>query len=251
MPRALTSRGLRSLSADVQLPREVRAASAMANRIKSRGDILASELRPSGIREIVDEEFASVLMDLSIRRDPHVSMHSRMYWLLSDGGVTVPDGADFFKDQAAGVATTGVAGVEHNLLDDRKPLKPCMIHNIGIGVFIASDSGYYPELDSIMTRAQVKLKRDKESIFEFPLSQACTNIILIDTGATPVNTTVDIEPLSSGGIEVEGHGAPFLLTDAISLELDFMVPGEFQDLAAVGGIGSVVLTARVDGEVME
>ncbi|GAF83594.1 unnamed protein product, partial [marine sediment metagenome] len=68
-----------------------------------------------------------------------------------------------------------------------------------------------------------------------------------DPGTIPI---IDFSPIASGGLELEGHGAPFLMNEAIGLKVDFPAGGSFMD-QETGVEGMVALIARVDGEVME
>jgi hypothetical protein len=247
-PRIMTLRGLRTLDRTVALPRETQAAAKTIQAVGSKLEKLPAgspSLAPAVISDVLSEGFADAMASMAIKRDPHVSMMGIMYWLSATSGCNL-NSANFFDHQAAGAADSGNAGVWHNLLDDRQPLKPCLAHSIGISAHLRCVGPSYREVE-IIHAIRVTLQRNKEDLFEFPLSHALVGLTLNDSEGLEL-PQFDIEPLSGGGIEIEGHGAPFLMDEAIGLKVDFPA-GAALEVSTTGGL--FMLTARVDGEVME
>jgi len=242
----MTMRGLRALDRTIALPRETQAAARTAQAVGAKLEKLTPSI-PSGVRaDVLTEGFADAMQAMAIKRDPYVSMYGQMYWLSTVAG-TVLLGANFFNGAAAGAADSGVAGVWHNLLDDRQPLKPCLIRSIGLTAHLRGAGPEHRDLETLHA-ARITLQRNKEDVFEFPLMHALMGVTVIDSEDT-TRPYLDVEPLSGGGLEIEGHGAPFLMDEAMGLRLDFpALPGAMA-VSTSGGL--LLLTARVDGEVMD
>lgn len=249
MPRIMTMRGMRALDRSIALPRETQAAARTIQAVGAkRPQIVEAAAKGSGpFTDVLSEAFADAMSAMAIKRDPYVSMMSILRYLTDDSGTTTPTTANFFNAQAAGAAASGVAGVWHNLLDDRQPLKPCLVHTIGISMHVQDDEPFLSL--AVAHSARVTLQRNKEDLFEFPLMHALVGAYCIDAAGTAA-PIIDLEPLAGGGLEIEGHGAPFLMDEAIGLKLDFPIGGA---LAALGTseTGGLYLVARVDGEVMD
>jgi len=247
MSRIMTLKGLRTMAPITSLPRETKAAALTMQEAQKMSDRLVRAGTPEQVEDVLSEAFAQSVMQMGIKRDPHCSMWSYAYYLIDSVQATTPQSFDFFFSQTVGTAANGVPGVRHNLLDDRKPLKPVLIHNVGIFAVCFSDA---EGLELVtLAPAEIKLQRDKDSIFEFPLISALLGYAHIDLAGAAF-PTIDLEPLAVGGVELEGHGAPFLLDEAISLKVDFPMGGTFPQQTTVA-TGKVLLIARIDGEAME
>lgn len=246
-PRIMTLRGMRALDRTVALPRETQAAARTIQAVGAKQDAIAAAAPkgPAAFADVLSEAFADAMQSMAIKRDPYVSMMGLMWWVTSTSGCNL-NSANFFDQQAAGAADTGNAGVWHNLLDDRQPLKPCLCHTIGISAHLRVVGPAFREIE-ILHNIRVTLQRNKEDLFEFPLSHALIGLTINDSESLAL-CQFDIEPVSGGGIEIEGHGAPFLMDEAIGLKVDFPV-GAAMEASTTGGV--FTLSARVDGEVME
>lgn len=248
-PRTMTRRGFRSMTPVQALPRETQAVAKATQNVAGKSEQLVKASSPGQVQAVLEEAFAETMMDMALRRDPHVSYWAVLYWLLDDSGAVTPASADFFDPVAAGAAAAPVPGRWHNLLKENTPIKPSLIHNISIDVLIQSVTPGWLELSSIYA-ANLKLRRQKDDVFEFPLCAALASCGIFDSAAT-APALLDIEPVTNGGLEIEGHGVPFLVTEAMGLEMEFNLGNPTFAAQAAGDTGMVMIVARMDGEVMD
>lgn len=247
--RAMSLKGLRTLSPAVALPRETKAAAEAIQTVDTMRDKLVIATKPEQVTDVLSEAFAQTMLNMAIRRDPHVSMYGIGWIDLDDSAASVPAELDFFDtERAPGAAGTGIWGIWNNLIQGHKPLKPVLVHNVGVSIYMRN----WAHMNDLVNFhiANLKLRRGKDDIFEVPLIQAAMSMCLTDAANTE-GPVIDLENLASGGIAIEGHGAPFLLNEDISLIVEWPTGGAQFAQQATGVEGCVLIVARVDGEVME
>jgi len=247
-PRTLTTRGRRAFSNLTAMPREIGAVAHGLRVAESKTADLVKANTPEAVASVLSDSYAEAVMDVAVRRDPYTAIRA---FAIYDLHATI-NGAlaafDFMKAQAMGAAGSGVPGVSNNLLDDRQPFKPCLIHTIGIGLMLSSDAPHYDGVQAL-AGAYIEVKRDRDIIFDCPLMSCLTSLFLLDTTATtPQDTKARLNVLAGGGLELEGHGAPFEKADALSVWMRFF-PGSLGGVAAAHG--KLFASLLVDGEAME
>jgi hypothetical protein len=248
--RTLTWRGFRAVSPQIALPRETQAAATVVQQLDQAADKLAKTQTPEQVRDILSEGFAQAMLSLALKRDPHVSMWGRAQYVLDPNDPTTLQPAQLFGAVcAAGPAGSGVAGVANNLLSPRKPLKPFLAHNVELSVVML---GTRAQLATLLGVSHISLQRGKESIFELPLLSALSGVVWVDhvtLAEVYQPPVIDVELSAAGGIELEGHGAPYALSDEIGLELVCDAPVPPGGVSDTGNV--VMICARIDGETIE
>lgn len=247
-PRTLTTRGRRAFSNLTAMPREVGAVAHGLRVAESKTNDLVKASTPEAVSSILSDSYAEAVMDVAVRKDPYTAIRSlAIYNLHASTDGTLQD-FDFMKTATMGAEGSGQPGIYNNLLDDRQPFKPCLIHTIGVGLLLAADAPHYNGLQAF-AGAWIEVLRDRSIIFDAPLLSCITSLILLDTTATtPKDVKARLNVLAGGGLELEGHGAPFEKADALSVWLHWF-PGSLAGVAAAHG--KLLASLLVDGEAME
>jgi hypothetical protein len=247
-PRSLTPRGLRKISGTVALPRETQAAGKVAADIMTRAPELARAQTVDSVEAIIGRQWAESMSDLSIVSDPHTTIRSQAVYMSGAPAALLFGEANILTGAAGAVGPPVVPAVAHNMLRDGEPIRPMLLHSIGMTVGIAGEIG--GDLQMLASLCW-ELRRDKTIIAEGPLLSIMTGFVYSATAAGMVlleQPKVVLQQNGGGGYELEGHGSIF----EKSHHIEFWIrnPLGFGLAAAAAAAKIVTLNLFLDGEVL-